>query len=223
MKVILIEDRNERQKLFIEKFNFDLEKYNDILFNAVNDKYQEVYENIKMNNFDFLKKFDVIISHKSAFEDDNSKIIFRLEQFAKTYNKKLVFFSGNIDTTSYYKKDEFEYLEINSTILYSNNLKIFLDFLKEDKLYILSLAYGKKWKLNIFIEFVDKISKYIQDLDEDFIPFEFFEDDLELYKLKELGFEIKFENEEISKKDIIEIKNNLVDYIEKLVDEPDNS
>ena len=219
MKALLIEDRKERQKLFMEKFNINLEEYKDVLFNSIDEKYQKIYEDLRNENYEDLKNFDVIISHKSAFEGENSKIIHRLEKFSKENNKKLVFFSGGIDGIYYDKENEFEYMELNSMIFYSKNLELFLNELKEDKDNILILAYGKKWKLNILIEFLDTMTKYIMDLDENLFPFpyEYFKEDLELIKLKEFGFKIKFNKEEITKPEMIEIKNNLSNYIEEII------
>jgi len=217
MKAILIEDRKERQNLFMKEYKFDLNEYEDVLYNAIDKKYEKIYEELKKENYHFLNDYDVIISHKSAFEGDNSSIIFRLENFAKNNNKKLIFFSGGIDTVYYYKENEFEHLELNSMVFYSKNLKMFLDELKNNKLHILILAYGKKWKLNIFIEVLDNMAKYIQSFEDDEIPFEFFEEDLGLNILKRLGFKKSFEKGVITKNEMIEFKNKLSEYIEEMV------
>ena len=217
MKALLIEDRKERQKLFIEKFSINLEDYKDILTNGVDKKYQKIYESIKNENYEILKEFDVIISHKSAFEDDNSKIIYRLKKFSKENNKKLVFFSGGIDGIYYDKENEFEYMELNSMLFYSKNLELFLNEFKENRVNILILAYGKKWKLNIFIEVLDKIAKYIEELEKERGLFDSFYKNTDLEKVEDLGFRINFDNRVITKLEIIEIKNKLSNYIEEMV------
>ena len=218
MKVILIEDRKERQNRFIETFNFDFKQYQGILFNATDSKYIKINEALKNEDYKVLEDFDIIISHKSAFEEANVQIIHRLENYAKTNNKKLVFFSGGIDSVYYYKEDEFEYMELNSTNFYSNNLKTFLEKLKRNlNPSILVLAYGNKWKLNIFIDILDKIAKYIQDIKKDKTLFKIFYKKNNLEKLEDLGFEINFKNREITKKEMIEIKNKLANYIEEII------
>ena len=217
MKALLIEDRKERQKLFIEKFSINLEDYKDILTNGVDEKYQEIYESIKNENYEILKEFDVIISHKSAFGDDNSRIIYRLEKFSKENNKKLVFFSGGIDAVYYDKEDEFEYMELNSMLFYGENLELFLNEFKENRVNILILAYGKKWKLNIFIEVLDKMAKYIEELNKEKVLFKTFYRETDLEKIENLGFEISFSKKGITKSEMIEIKNNLSNYIEEII------
>ena len=217
MKAILIEDRKERQNLFIKEFKFDLNGYEDVLYNATDKKYEKIYEELKKENYHFLNDYDVIISHKSAFEGDNSSIIFRLENFAKNNNKKLIFFSGGIDTVYYYKENEFEHLELNSMIFYSKNLKMFLDELKNNKLHILILAYGKKWKVNIFIEVLDKLAYFIEIKNKDKFLFRNFSKRIELEKLKEFGFDFSFDKKEITKNEMIELKYKLAEYIEEMV------
>jgi hypothetical protein len=217
MKALLIEDRKERQELFLKEFNLNFENYKNVLLNAIDDKYKEILNFLKNEEYDFLDEFDVIISHKSAFDDLNAQIIYRLENYAKDIGKKLVFFSGGIDSIYYYKENDFEHLELNSMLFYSRNLIYFLDELKDDKLNILILAYGKKWKLNIYIEILDKIAKYIQEMTKDKTLFKIFYKKTNLENLINLGFKINFDKREITKQEMIEIKNKLAYHIEEML------
>lgn len=218
MKAILIDDRIERQTSFIKEFNFSLEDYKDVLDNFVDNKYKEIEKNFENNNYSILKDFDIIMCHENAFDNINkSEVIYKIREFAKDNNKKLVFFSGGINISFYKKEYEYEMLKLNDKTLYSNNLKIFLDELRNNKLNILILAYGKKWKLNFLIEYLDNMSKYIQEFEFDDIYFDEFEDDLELNKLKEFGFIVEFDKEEITKDEMLEIKNKLANYIEEMI------
>ena len=218
MKAILIDDRIERQNSFIKEFNFSLEDYKDVLDNFVDNKYKEIEKNFENNNYSILKDFDIIMCHENAFDNINkSEVIYKIREFAKDNNKKLVFFSGGINISFYKKEYEYEMLKLNDKTLYSNNLKIFLDELRNNKLNILILAYGKKWKLNFLIEYLDNMSKYIQEFEFDDIYFDEFEDDLELNKLKEFGFIVEFDKEEITKDEMLEIKNKLANYIEEMI------
>ena len=124
-KILLIEDRKERQQLFINETDIDLNKYKDILDNAIDEKYDEIFYKLKANTFDF-ENYSTIISHKSAFDKDNSAMIEKLKDYCKTRKKTLVFFSGGIDE-NYYNRSEYELILINSKTFYSQNIKLFLE------------------------------------------------------------------------------------------------
>ncbi len=124
-KILLIEDRVTRQEFFLEEMEINLEDYSNILDNMIDDDYEELKEQILHDSFNF-EKYDFIISHKSAFENDNALIISKLQNYAKESEKTLIFFSGGI-SVNYYNNSEFEFLELNSKTFYSNNLKLFLD------------------------------------------------------------------------------------------------
>ena len=102
--ILLIEDRADRQKYFMSEAGIDLNKYSDILDNRIKSKYDEFVEKIKNNTFD-LGKYTVIVSHKSAFKDDNIHILKKLENHCRQYNKPLVLFSGGTDTNYYENMD----------------------------------------------------------------------------------------------------------------------
>ncbi len=85
-KILLIEDRVTRQEFFLEKIAINLEEYSDILDNAIDDRYEEVKEQIVHDSFNF-GNYDFIISHKSAFESDNALILSKLQNYAKESEK----------------------------------------------------------------------------------------------------------------------------------------
>ncbi len=159
--ILLIEDRTERQKLFMRETNIDLDDYNDILDNVIKDKYQKFLQDMEKGTFD-LDKYTVIISHKSAFGDDNSIFLQKLEDYCILQEKPFVLFSGGIDT-NYYEKTDYELLELNSKLFYSENLKLFLDTAKEKEPNILIMAYGKQWRLNILLNVFEKMNLKIEE------------------------------------------------------------
>lgn len=171
--ILLIEDRSERQLLFMKETGINLNHYSDIVDNIVDLKYEEFLEKFKKNTFN-LERYSVIISHKSAFNDDNILMLNKLENYCKTNNKPLVLFSGGIDA-NYYDNSEYEIAEINSRVFYSENLKLFIDATKERKENLLILMYGKKWKLNLMINVLEKVNLFIEDIAHDKILFEKFE------------------------------------------------
>ncbi len=157
--ILLIEDRVDRQKYFMSEADIELNRYNDILDNMIKSKYYEFVQKIKADTVD-LDKYTVIVSHKSAFGDDNIRILQKLENHCRQYNKPLVLFSGGTDT-NYYENIDFELLELNSKLFYSDNLQLFLKETEEGTSNILTLAYGKQWKLNILLNVLEKINLQI--------------------------------------------------------------
>jgi len=213
-KILLIEDRKERQQLFMNATNIDLGRYDDILENAVDKKYDEIFDKLKNDSFDF-ENYSIIISHKSAFDKDNSVIIEKLKSYCNTHKKPLVFFSGGIDE-NYYNKSEYEFVLINSKTFYSQNITLFLEAYKDENENILILPYGKKWKLNIALNVLEELNKFLQENSEDDIDYDDFTQAVDIHLLGEIDFEYKVaknEYEEISKSQIEELKTKLYHYI----------
>ena len=139
-KILLIEDRLERQKLFMDDTKIDLTSYSDILDNITDNKYKILLEQLKNDTFNF-DAYETIISHKSAFHDDNRSILNKIKNHCKFGEKQLVLFSGGI-TANYYDNAEYEFMELNSKIFYSNNLKLFLEDARKNKPNLLILSFG---------------------------------------------------------------------------------
>ena len=202
-KILLIEDRSERQRLFMSDTNIDLNKYNDILDNAIDEKYDEIFCKFKDDTFDF-DSYSIIISHKSAFDKDNSSMIEKLKSYCKTHKKPLVFFSGGIDE-NYYNKSEYELILINSKTFYSQNIELFLEAFKSGEEDILMLLYGKRWKLNIALNTLEKLTY------DEFIAL------VDINLLSKIDFEYeltKNDFDEISRDEIEGLKKELYRYVE---------
>jgi len=149
-KILLIEDRAERQERFTQDTGIDLKNYAEIIDNRTSlDKSQ-------------LDKYSTIITHRSAFGDQDENILDLLKQHCAETNTKLVFFSGGISST-YYSKTKYEFLLLNSKSFYSQNLKLFLDDAKAsgDEVNILLLGYGKNWKINLLLNTLAKVNLFI--------------------------------------------------------------
>jgi hypothetical protein len=146
-KILLIEDRAKRQERFMDDTGIDLSKYSDILDNETDKNYYELILNEGIN----LSQYDIIISHKSI--GGNSKVIDKLKEHCKKTNTPLILFSGGISANYYNDDDNFIEMEINSKTFYSQNLEIFLKAVKSENENILMLAYGKRWELNILLNF----------------------------------------------------------------------
>lgn len=222
-KVLLIEDRFKRQEKFKEKLGINLEKYPDILDNAVYERYEEVYNLLKNHNLDF-GPYNIVLVHKSAFGDENSTISAYIEQECKKMSIVLIYFSGGIDANYYKKEDNFELFEVNSTTLYSKNITLFLEAYGNDILEPGLILYGKHWKINVLCNQLHKLNIYIEKtLSKESIKEKGFYNqnpyiseilfemkDIELYKPKPI-------NEEINKDEMKKLRDSILDNIQKKI------
>lgn len=156
-KVILIEDRPNRQIDFTKKLNKDLNKIS-ILENVCGfEKFNTYKKILSSSNLSQLDDFQVIIVHRSVLSA-NERL--RLVDFAKKNSKTLVLFSGGISSVTLQNIGNGILLTINSKDLYSNS---FINYLENDDLNILLLAFGENWKINLEVSLLDKLIFYIID------------------------------------------------------------
>ena len=159
-KILLIEDRLTRQNDYLRANNISLDEYTDILENAIADKYEDLYEAFKNCKFN-LNDYLLIMVHKGAFNGENSEISHQLTEYCKEHNIPLVRFSGGANNY-YQKEDSLELMELNSKDFYSQNIQLFLEYFRENKeIELLILSYGKNWKLNVILNSLEKINKFI--------------------------------------------------------------
>lgn len=219
-KILLVEDRTQRQKLFMEDTKIDLARYSSILDNFIDKKYDEFVVKIQDDNFE-LDNYDVIISHKSAFKDFNESILSKLENHCKENDKVLVLFSGGIDANYYLKDDNFELIELNSKTFYSEFLKLFLEDVQDGNLHPLILCYGTKWKLNIVLNILEKLNLYIDNLTKDSVLYNaFFRDNSDIGFLESLKFDLFDKNDRrIKKEDIVKLRDSLKAYIKESLED----
>jgi len=158
MKIMLIDDRTIRQTRFTEETGIDLNTPNSILDNYSAKKYDELLLEFRNNNYTRLNNYDVIITHRSAFDNINSTVLDELKKVCADEDKKksLVFFSGGISSTTYLKMP-FEFLLINSKTFYSENIEQYINEPKN----ILQLAYGKKYNIAIMLNILEKINLFV--------------------------------------------------------------
>jgi len=211
-KIVLVEDRTKRQELFMEATKIDLDAYSDILDNIIEDDYRDFRDTI-LKDETKLDKYDMIISHKSAYEDNNSQVLATIEKHCKNSCKPLVYFSGGI-SVNLYKHNGFDKLILNSKTFYSQNLKLFLEAAKVDKENILMLSYGSNWKLNIVLNNLENINLFLEryklgqkDID-DF-------DKSRVQELKQIDF--SFHSDELDTIDKIKrFRDALLNFIEEI-------
>ncbi len=215
-RILLIEDRTSRQKRFFNETKIDIESYGDILENAIEDGYQKILNELQNDTFDF-DAYSIIISHKSAFGDKNTSLISKLEKYCHDTHKTLVLFSGGIDANYYLNDDDFEFLEVNSKTFYSQNLKIFLEDYRNGNLNPLILSYGNKWKLNILLNILERLNKYLGEIKKEKVLYStFLRDNPDIKTIETLNIDLYkplLEERKISTVEIIKFKNSVLHYI----------
>lgn len=186
-KILLIEDRQTRQQLFMNHTNIDLNEYRDILDNRTGQAYNEVYDSFQNGDFDF-DDYAMVIVHKSAFNGDTQEVLYGIENECKNRAIPLVLFSGGITANYYEEEKSFKKLELNSKDLYSQNLKMFLEnYRKSGNIGLLMLSYGQRWKLDIVLNCMEKINIFIEThKDEEDILYDEFVNHTEFHLLESL-------------------------------------
>jgi hypothetical protein len=218
-KILLIENRPKRQRLFMNEVKIDLTKYSDILDNKINEEYHKFIEDIKKDIFD-LTQYNIIIAHNSIFLNENSVILGKLKNYCKINNKSLVLFSGNDNNV--YNKENYEELSLNSKDLYSANLELFLNEYRIGHQHILILCFGTKWKANIILNSLEKVNIFIaQNKDED-IDYDEFSNFTNINLLNNLEidfYKMEIEDNWVYLEEIIKFRDNILDYIKEIADE----
>ncbi len=221
-KILLIEDRHIRQKLFMSETKIILDEYEDILDNMVMDKYEDFEEYALSDEFS-LNEYSIVISHKSAFGDHNSKILSKLRSLCEENQLPLVLFSGGIDVT-YFDNTVNDVLELNSKIFYSHNLKIFLDGYRESQYNILMLPYGDKWKLNVLANVIELLNIFIEkNITVEDIQYGDLVKETHLKKLAQISenfYEMEIENGYVYLSEIKKFRDSLEEYFTQFYDIP---
>ncbi len=209
-KIALIEDRYKRQQDFLEQTNINLEEYAEFLENFIEEKADTLLEQIRKDDFD-LSDFEIIICHKSV--QNNTKVLSNLRNYCKKNDKILVLFSGGI-SVNYYNNSEFELLELNSQVIYTQNLILFLEAIKNDNEDIMMLCYGEHWKQNIVANVLEKTNRLINKTIKPVVYIKF-ANFVDLVKLKKIDYEfyqIKIENNYITIEEIKKLQESLQNY-----------
>ncbi len=175
--ILLLENKDKRYKDNItninEAQNIDI-VLGDEKCNALLDSF--------LQDTTVLNSFDVIIIHESIYyADKRYELLKNIESFCVASGKNMIIFSGN-NTQPYLRSN---ILEISAKNLY-HNLKEYLEEYKEDRENILVLAYGKKWKLNILLNALERINIFREDSEEESVDFDEFEDDFDLRKIEKI-------------------------------------
>ena len=216
-KILLIDDRKERQTKFTNETAIELVSYESILDNITGDEYYKYIEILSQDSF--VLEHEIIIVHRSAFGETDINVLDRLKNYCQEEKKKLIFFSGGISSTFYLEKP-FEFLLVNSRIFYSNNFKIFLDDVLKDDVNILKIGYGNKWKLNVLLNTLEKINLFIgHNSHKEMIRYSTFKDNTQISLIDEhvSYIEPELKNGGAKMLDLVRLSSDITQQIKKQV------
>lgn len=165
MKILFLEDRPERQKLFLPEKEKDVE-----ILKAIREIYMPEGVECKkiifdINNADYIISNDtkLIIIHRSAL---NTRGLQYLNKVCSEKKIKLICFSGGI-SQQIYNTERFEYLNINSSDFYNKELIPFLKkFVITPDLNLLEVT-NENWELSYLFLARQIIDSFQQEEDED--------------------------------------------------------
>lgn len=218
-KVLLIEDRPQRQKDFLKLSNIDLFKYSDILDNKINEDYEEFLAKIRANNFD-LNVYDVIIAHQSIFVNEDKQILGKIQSYCKENSKALVLFSGGNETS--YNIEDYEILYLSSEAFYSKNLILFLEDFEADNVNIRILTFGKQWKLNIILNILENVNIFIEENIDNDIDYDDFANKTKInliFDLEENFYQMHREDNWIYLSEILKFRDSIINVIKEFINE----
>jgi hypothetical protein len=151
MKIVLIEDRITRLEQFTYNSSIDLFARYSFLSIFPVDQIDLLKKDLQENSLDRVNNYDLIMAHKSAFTVTEA---FNLDKITG----KLIYFSGSI-SKSYLTNSPRLSVFLNSKDFYSANLIKFLDLILSKNIIEPScLLYGDKWRLNLMINFLERIT-----------------------------------------------------------------
>ncbi len=212
-KIILIEDRINRQKNMLGNLFEKLNDFPDLSNKSGGTDFEEIKQQLNYEKFgDIFNDFKIIMVHRSALE---TSVRNKLIDFCIENGKTLVLFSGGVSNATIEKKKNNSFIVLlNAQTFYSHNL---IDFLnnKEHNPYI--LAFGKNWEINLLYEALEVFKRILLKEPEIKKPFGAFETEIPSTFVKEKYFK-DFLNQNFIDKLILEkICNTLIHDINQII------
>lgn len=149
MKILFLEDRPSRQTQFFPNKEKDVEKLKSMseLFLPQALECKEIIAQINNKSFQFDLSLKLIIAHKSALTTEG---LAYLNEICKEKGIKLICFSGGTSQVIF-NKDDFEFLNINSSDFYSDRLIPFLEKVARDEENNLLEIINSQWELSYML------------------------------------------------------------------------
>jgi len=149
-KILILEDRPSRQRLFLPNREKDIETLLSIsgLSIPLVVDCKKIIDEINNEHYLFKDTLKLLIIHKSSI---NSKGLMYVYKACKDQCIKIIFFSGGNAQLNYHNEN-LEFLNINSSDLYSARLIPFIrNFLQDKVENLLELVY-ENWELTYLLQ-----------------------------------------------------------------------
>ncbi len=173
--VLLIEDRTYRQRNLLGTKLTELNNYNLLKNISGGEEFTHLKEQMLKKEYSIFDKYSTILFHRSAFDADVRNGII---EYLKNYNKKVVLFSGGITGAQLNKINSSEFMLINVTEFYSDNLLYFMENGADN---LLELAFGKNWEISILLDSIQKVTLYAKRFEKK--PWDIVEGELNLHDI----------------------------------------
>jgi hypothetical protein len=211
--VILVEDRIFRQKNHLGDKTVELEKFSFLENISGGVAFTELKQHVLEKKYSVFDNYSTILLHRSAFETEVRNGL--INYLKDRNNNKLVFFSGGITGAQLSKLKNLEFMLMNVTEFYSNNLFVFLEHDAEN---LLQLAFGDMWETSILIDAIEKLTIYEKKFTID-TPFSRIEDNLGLNNviIEKYFSDIKSPSSKISKSELGSVLKKMNDNLKSIL------
>lgn len=211
MKAILIEDRIHRQQNQLGEKLDELTNFSFLNNISGGQNFVDIQRNLNNKQYSVLDEYTVIMLHRSAFDTNTRN---GLIEYLKKTDKKVVFFSGGISSCQISKIGSMEFLLINVSQFYSENLFLFLN---KNAQNLLELAFGDKWQISILMDAYDKLVLYSKSFNTR-QPYTRVEEDLKLNAWVKQSYFIELQQKNlIEKPDLLVILEKIKKELEKFL------
>lgn len=145
-KILFLEDRPERQKIFLPKGEEDVNILRDIQAVFLPELEECKTTILKINSQEYLFNYDLslIILHESSLTTQGLNY---LNKICREKRIELILFSGGISQTAF-NNEEYNILYVNSSDLYTDTLISFLKkYINDDTTHLLELI-NPNWRIS---------------------------------------------------------------------------
>jgi hypothetical protein len=170
--VILVEDRLYRQRNMLGEKVIEFENFSFLKNISGGEPFAELKEQLFEKKYAIFDDYSTILLHRSAFE---AEVRNGLIEYLKDYHKKLVLFSGGITNSQLSRVKYMEFMLINVTDFYSDNLLLYL---RNNADNLLELAFGNNWATSVLIDAIEKLTLFEKHFNNK--PWVTIEEDLKL-------------------------------------------
>jgi len=110
-------------------------------------------------------------------------------------------------------------MELNSQLLYSQNIELFLEDFRGGNINPLILSYSAKWKINILLNILEKINLILDSEHRESILYKRFKSNSDIELIEKLDidiYQVSLDGRKISKDEIKKLRDSILESIKKM-------